>query len=203
MQDHDRAVDAKVDELAQTVNQALVAAGELPDRRVALDIIRHFATVSPPEVRTTVGLVTMRLGEGPVAQSVKLGNVLLNMRKLVAAVAGAVITTVGVLQVPWTAVFGALVVWDSLYSAATVDLSEREASVLQTLWLLRDENDTVADDGLIQHVNATRGKFGRSKLNQRELKDALTKLERIGTIERSSKAEFRWWLREWVRVPYR
>lgn len=206
LKNNDPATEEKVAELTRLVNRTLIAVGDSPDFSVALEIVRHFVTVSPPEAEITTeitrDLMTLRPGGHLGARSVKPGNVKLNMRKLVAAVAGGVFTTVGVLQVPWTAVLGALVVWDTLYSAATLELSEREAAVMWTLWQLKDENHTVSDAGLLEYVNATRKQFGRNELSRQELKDALTKLEQMGTIKRCSRDKSRWWLREWVRVAY-
>jgi hypothetical protein len=196
------AIERKITEIAQIANRALITVGDSPDLNMALAIVRQFATVVPPETRITMDLVTMRPGGTGGGVTVKSGNVTLNMRKLIAAIAGGVLTAVGVSQAPWTAVFGALVVWDSLYSAGTIDLSEKEAAVMWTLWQLKDENNTVADAGLLRYVNITRRQFSRNELSQRELNSALTKLERIGTVERTSKGKSRWWLREWVRVAY-
>lgn len=190
----------KAEELASAIRHALLARGMAVDEAFALGIVAHLAVITPPEVETFCHLLTIREGGVGGGQSVKPGNIVLNMRKFVTAVASGVLTTVGVVEVPWTAIFGALVVWDSLYAGATAELSEAEASVVWTLWCLCDEGHTVADDGLLEAVNAERQKHGRPALTHRELQDALRKLERIGSIERSSENGSRWWLREWVRV---
>ena len=132
----------------------------------------------------------------------KPGNILLDMRRLITAVASGVLTVVGVAEVPWTAVFGALVLWDTLYAGARIELSEREAAVLWTLWLLRDGAYTAPQAGLLEAVNVERERYGRSRLTQQEFDDALRKLERISSIEQSSNDPSRWWLREWVRITY-
>jgi hypothetical protein len=134
--------------------------------------------------------------------SVKPGNVRLNMRQLVKCIASGVITIVGVVQLPWTAVFGALVIWDDLYAGTRIELSESDASVMWTLWLNRDEDHTVAERGLLQKVNEERHKYGATELTQRELDDSLQRLSTLRSIERAND-ESRWWLREWVRVRYK
>jgi hypothetical protein len=124
------------------------------------------------------------------------------MPKLIKAVSAGALATVAAFHTPWTAIFGAVILWDRVYTGAGIDFSEQEASVLWTMWQLKDEERTVAHDGLLMHVNGERQKYGRTGLSTQELDDALAKLERAGTIERFSKYKSRWWLREWVRVKY-
>ena len=194
--------DGKSGELAQVVAAACAGIGEPMDEKSVAAIIGCFAVITPPEYRFVVRMVRMNEGGRDGGDSLKPGNILLNMRQLVTAIAGGVLTVIGVVQMPWTAVFGALVLWDTLYAAAKSELSERDASVLWTLWLLRDSKETVADAGLLDAVNAERAKYGRNPITEQELLDALRRLVSIGSIKRSTQDKSRWWLREWVRVKY-
>jgi hypothetical protein len=142
-------------------------------------------------------------GGGEEAVSIKPFNILLNMRRLIQAITGGVIAFSGVPTMPWLAVVAALFVWCTLYEAATEKLSEKDASVLWTLWVRRDtQNNTIPDAGLLRKVNAERKKYGHTRISPEELKESLDHLVHIKSIERYSEDETRWWLREWVKVTY-
>lgn len=192
----------KTRELAAMMTRGLQAAGVQVAEPDALAILDHFVTIQPPKTSFTIGLAIMPSGGRGGGTSIKPGNVRMNIRKLVNAIASGVLTIVGVVQVPWTALFGALVVWESLYSSVEVKLTETEASVLWTLWLLKDDRFTVAKDGLLSNVNSERQRYGRSPMTHTELGDSLSSLVRIKSIKQSADDPTRWWLCEWVRVSY-
>jgi hypothetical protein len=201
--DHAQASGAtreKALELAQIAQQA-VAGTAAPSLEQWLRVIDNFASIRPPKWDTTIGLLVMRSG-GRESYSVKPGNITMNMRKLATAISQGALTTAAALKAPWMAIFGAIVLWNSLYTQAKVELSENEGSVLWTMWHLKDQENTVATDGLLEAVNGERLKYGGAALTERQFKDALTRLEKIQTIERFAKFGSRWWLREWVSVDY-
>jgi len=198
----DKEVDTKARELAEKLRAALVSIGVTVEASRALRVIESFASLQPPEHDTRMYWLRMHLGGRGGGYSVKPGNITLNMQKLVTALAGGVLTAAGIAAAPWSAVFGALVIWDSLYSAARVDLSEEDASVMWTLWRRRDAEHTVPHDGLLASVNEERARHGRHALSEQQLADAVAKLRRIDAIEQSSQDPSRWWLREWVRVDW-
>jgi hypothetical protein len=192
----------KASELAHLLENVYSTQGIQLGPGMALALVKEFATITAPEDSGTLGLVIMRTAGRGGGRSAKPGNIAFDMPKLIKALSAGVLTTVAAFHTPWTAVFGAIILWDRLYAGACIDLSENEASVLWTMWQLRDEEGTVAHDGLLGSVNVERQKYGRTELSARELDDALGKLEEIATIERFSKYKSRWWLREWVRVKY-
>lgn len=194
-------VREKVAELASLVVSGCSRIGQpLPESTARL-LVQRYASITPPEHKSVLQMVTMSVGGRGGGASVKPGNIRLDIRHLVTGIASGVLTVVGVVQAPWTAIFGALVIWDSLYAGARIELSESDASVLWTLWLLCDDKHTMAEIGLLAKVNAERGKYGRVALTQQDLDDSLQRLTRIQSIERADD-ESRWWLREWVRVNY-
>lgn len=170
--------------------------------QIAIGILHHFATITPPEESSQLKLITIRPGGHRGGSSTKPGNVTLNMRKLVIAIASGILTIVGAFAAPWTLVLGALVTWDSLWSCLQLNLSEIEASVLWTLWKNRGEDDTVAKVQVLDAVNRERGHFGKRSLSEREVEDSLEDLQRMGCIEEPANDNSRWWLREWVIIEY-
>lgn len=202
----------KRDELIKIAEQALVNKsdsigfkGSPSDAQLFVsEIIDQFIDITPPEKEEIVlGLITMNTGGRGGGRSTKPGNMLLNIRKLITAVASGVLTVAGTVTAPWTAPFAAILVWDSIYTGLNVDLSEREAVVLWTLWKNRDENDCVPEAGLLDKVNSELETHGRNPMKLQELNDALGILKHIKCIERLKSAESLWWLREWVRINYR
>jgi hypothetical protein len=190
----------KLDEISAVFSQDLPPVESAPAVKAAL---REYIRITPPERDDLLYHITVHQGGWGGGRSMKPGNIRLNMRQLITALANGTLAAVGAFQVPWTAVLGALVVWDGLYSAASVDLSERDASVMWTLWISCDDNRTVSSQGLLQLVNAERDRCGRVLLSDMELQDALERLKKMRSIERWSKDPSRWWLREWVSVQWR
>lgn len=194
-------------ELVETAAVALEGAYGTPLRVLAPEIVRALAEVTPPEVdddlNLTFEMLTVRPGGGRSGRSVKPGNVLLNLRKVVAAVANGVLTAVGVAAAPWTAVLGALVVWDSVYSCVEAELDDFAASVVWTLWRHADDAHTVSKAGLLELVNSERSAHNSNLLTPQQLRQALRDLERMRCIRTSDSDTTRWVLRESVRVDYR
>ena len=102
-------------------------------------VIDSFVQITPPEAAPTiVEFISLPSGGRGGGRSVKPGNLLLNMRKLFTAIASGVITTASVIGAPWTAPFAALVLWDRVWSGLNIDITEREAVLLWTMWNNRD-----------------------------------------------------------------
>ena len=145
-------------------------------------------------------LITMSAGGRRGARSRKLGNLALNLGKLVGTLASGTVAVAGITTAaPWLAFLGALVLWDSIWSKMNLEIQEREASVLWAMWATRDDKNRVPQAGLLESVNAERARHGRAPLSQAELDDALATLSRMHTIE---DAHPQWWLREWVQVKF-
>ena len=193
-------------ELLQELSEELNAGGT-PESRVddlAKAIFDSYISTRPPEVPHLVlqYIDISRAGTGG-GESTKAGNVTLNIGKLLETLAAGVLTAAGAAQLPLTVPLAALVIWNSLWRTAKVSISETEAAVLYAMWVHKNADHHVPEDGLLEKCNALLEKYERPALSAHILKDALTKLERIDTIERSSRDPKMWWLKEWVRVSYR
>jgi len=94
-------------------------------------IVDAFVRVTPPEKEpVTIGLIVMSMGGRQGGRSRKPGNLMLNMRALVTTVSKAALSAKAVAAAPWTAPLAALVIWDSVSAGMSVDLSERDATVM-------------------------------------------------------------------------
>lgn len=209
----------KADELIDIAKEAIVSysksAGFKLDPRetlnIAAKIIDNYVDFTPPEVDVTppekeavvLELITMRTdGRGEV-RSVKPGNVFLNINKLMAAIATASLAVISAITVPWTAPLAALIIWDRVWSRLKVQLSEREAAIIWTMWTNKDDNRLVSDVDLLDKVNSELAKHGRGSISRQELDDALETLKNMACIQRSESEPSKWWLREGVKVSYR
>lgn len=195
--------EAKRRELRILMADALARAGGAEGLRVA-DIAadQFFAVTAPYSGSAHLEEVRMRPGGLGGASSVKPGNVFLNLRKLIIAIANGTITVAGTMVTPWLAVLGALVVWDSLSSCLQLEIGDTQASVLWGMWVSRDAKTTVAKDEVATCVNRERARFERVSLGQGEIDLALEQLLRMGCIAHFANDPSRYWLREWVSVGY-
>lgn len=149
-----------------------------------------------------IEFITMHSGGRHGATSTKPGNVTLNMRNLVVAIASGTLTITGAMATPWALLLGALVTWDSLWSCLQLEIGEVQARVLWVLWKNRDENNTVAKNYVQDLVNRECAKFGQQSLTEKEVEYVLKDLKKMGCIKESSNYAGPWWLCESVRVSY-
>lgn len=174
------------------------------DLQAATQIVNNMIRVIPPEEETVIlEFMTITEGGRGEGRSVKLGNIILNIGKPVAAVAASGLAISASVAVPWTAPFAAIVIWDAIWSNLKAELSEREAAIIWTMWLNCDENNCVSHAGLLDMVNLELTKHGRSAISPQELHDSLQILNRMKCIKRSKSDPLKWWLCEWVKVNFK
>jgi len=147
--------------------------------------------------------ITMSRGGYGGGITTKPGNLVLNLRTLLVDLAEVITIGAGAVNVPWLAPIAALRIWNKFWSRLNIKISEHEAVVLLTMWKNCDHNNHIADDGVLDLVNSELGSNGRSSISRQELDDSLETLRRMKCIQRSASIKNKWWLREWVNVPYR
>ncbi len=195
--------EAKRQELRTLMAGAFGPAGGDEADRLAAEAVDHFASVTAPEAGALLATrTTLREGGLGGGTSTKPGNVVLNLRKLIVAIASGGLTIAGALAAPWTVVLGALVVWDALWSCLQLEISDVQACVLCGLWTSRDERGTVPKQEVPEIVNRERAKFSRQPLADEEIDFAVRDLTKMRCIGESVGDPTRWWLREWVRIKY-
>ena len=117
-------------------------------------IIEHFCRIAPPEIDTTIHLITnIKPGGLGGAKSSKPGNIWLNWRKLLIDGAESILTIVGAVAVPWLIPLAGLVVWNKVWSLASIKIDERHAAVIWTMWKNRDEENCIENDKILDLVN--------------------------------------------------
>lgn len=135
-------------------------------------------------------------------RSTKLGNVLLNFRSLFDYVGEGVVLGFSTTGPRWVMVLAGLVILNKLRSSLGLNISEREAIVLWTMWHHRDHNEQIVEDSLLGFVNSELASKGRPKLGQHEIEVSLEALLQLRCIERVASISGNWRLRESVRVSY-
>ena len=204
--DYDRA-EKKKNEIISSLSSILQTNVGVKDSfdQISKEIVSNCINVRPPEKEKIVlHLITMSPSGRGGGKSTKAGNIVLNIRKLVEAIANGVFAAVSTYQVPWLGIFGFILLWNSLWSSAQVDLSENDAAVIWTMWVHRDrKNNEISDEGLLNKVNDHLAIYDRASITQKDMEFSIRRLEKIKSIKRSKKYPKNWWLCEWIAPAYR
>lgn len=190
-------------EIRHALESSLSTRATPPKESIA-DILRVFdeacevatATRAPPIGR----YISIKMGGAGGGKSRKVGNVWLDIRKLVAAFAKTTLSAASIAANPWTAPLAGLIIWDELVSRTTVEVEERDATVVWTLWINRDANALVAKHALLAMVNEERSLYGRAVLTAEELTTSLELLKKVGCIQEFDGDPLFWWVCERVCV---
>jgi hypothetical protein len=204
-------IESKKSELLRSVVEALGDPEARGDLESALSKLFDIGlTINPPEYSTYLRALTVSsfspnrfdpdLGDG---ESVKPGNVRVDMQRLLVAGAQTVRDIAGTLKLPWLLPMTTLILWDRLWSLLRIKITDKEACLVWIMWTNCGEDQTVPEAILLPKVNEDRARHGHAPLSEKELADALATLERMRCIQRSRSDHARWWLREWIRVKYR
>jgi hypothetical protein len=172
-------------ELAGVVHHLLSARLALPDPASAQALVDHFFLVIPPEA----------------APGTLPGHVELNWKTLITAVQRRTLAFPDA-PVPWTMVFGGLVVWEHLWLTTRIDPTEIDAAVLWSLWTVRDQRDMVSKEAIVTAVHAEVEAHGGPRLPPVQIDGALTKLRHLKCIETARSAFNSFWLRACVQLQY-
>jgi hypothetical protein len=157
--------------------------------------------ITPPEtelIRYKLEMRPIGIGGG---KSIKPGNILLNWRKLLVGASETILTVAGAVATPWLIPFAGIVVLNTILSLSTIEITERHAAVIWTIWSNRDPKNCVEGKVILKLVNKELQKYNRPKMNQKELDMVLKDLKKMKCIKEIE--ENKWCLREKVKVSYR
>lgn len=167
------------------------------------DLVRsRFISISPPlEEPPRMQLLTMdSLRNYKNGRSIKPGNILLNIRKLIETIPEVISIGAGmVCDNHIVTVCGALSLWLKLRDIATINISKEQAFVIVALWRSCNPNHEISlDDGYIATNNLFKqyGEPGITNLKYNMIIDSLVKIECIELTEEII------WLREWISKDY-
>jgi hypothetical protein len=196
--------DAKRHDLKAIICESLRTRSVDNADLLADQVLQRFANVTAPYYESGPARLIV-LGEGGIGggSTTKPGNIVLNCRKLVKAIATGTLTIAGATTARWLLLVGALVVWDDLWSCLNLKLTEEHACVVWTLWKNPDKSNTVPKSSVLLEVNRERAEFGKQPLSALEADRVLSDLVKMGCIRQSTRNPQRWWLQEWVRISYK
>jgi hypothetical protein len=195
--------EAKRRELQGMIAQTLKDVPADEAGQLAAKAAEYFADITAPYWEPPpMELVTMGPKGHGGGVTVKPGNIVLNLHKLVRAIATGALTIAGTTAAPWTLILGALVTWDNLWSCLKLKINDVQACVLWSLWQARDARNTIAKASVLEAVQRERQAAGEQPLSQEQIDCALEDLAKMKCIKQSSSDPERWWLREWVKIKY-
>lgn len=189
---------------AVTENLSVVLIDENNDILLIYDILvkSGFISISPPlEEPPMMQFLTMdSLRNYKNGRSIKPGNILLNIRKLIESIPEGISIGAGmVCDNHIVTVCGALSLWLKLRDIATINISKEQAFVIVALWKNCNPNHEISlDDGYIATNNLFKqyGEPEITNLKYNMIIDSLVKTECIELTEEII------WLREWISKNY-
>jgi hypothetical protein len=147
-------------------------------------VMDRFVRITPPVADKRPEFITMKPGGIGGGVSVRPGNVFLNWKKLLADSSESILTVIGAIEIPWLIPLAGLVVWGKVRSLVDVDLDERHAAVMWTLWKNKEEGNFIDSSKMLGLVNVELGRYDRPVMNDEELGEILSDLEKLGCIKR-------------------
>jgi hypothetical protein len=208
----EKRVEEKKQELLKSVKDKVANYVSEADEFSKI-LIDYFCTIKPPKIynhfdscpvipenddRPVLHNVILK---GPIrrGRSLKPGNIRLNWKKLLLDGSEAILTIVGVVAIPWLILLAGLIIWNKVYSLLNIEIEERHAGVIWTMWKNKDKDNCIGNDVILDLVNKELQKYDRPTMNQEELDGILTDLNRMRCIK---KEDNKWWLHEWVDIEY-
>jgi len=192
--------EKKKEELQNIIKSSLTQFNIDNIDEISQKIIEKFTVITPPEVDTTLHLITMRhWSEG--ARSSKPGNIWLNWRRLLMDSAESILMIAGVVSIPWLIPLAGLIIWNKVWSLLNIEIDEKHAVVIWVMWNNRDEENCIKEEQILSLVNDELRRYKRPEMSEEEFERILKDLERMECIEKIVD-ENKWWLREWVKTVY-
>ncbi len=170
---------------------------ELPERVPSATVsqwLSAFARVSEPEGHYHSRLITLHSRGGGVSR--KPGNIILNWRRLFDVVPDSAMAATYPASTPFLRGLIGLYVWNKVWRGSEEELSDVEASVIETLWLRHGKDREVPGDVAFDSVNDARRSCELSVLTRGNFERAVDCLVAMRCLELK---DGNIWLREWVR----
>lgn len=190
------AKQKEIEVLIATFGEAHHASASNHAKWLFENFIAITSPLDPPMVMEM--MVMSRLGRGGT-KSRKPGNIRLNWRHLFEAVPEVAFAGAGAAADRWLIPFAALYIWMKLQKLATVPIDEKDAFVLYSLWLHRNERKRISEDEAFSKTQSLAEDHEMPTLTKRQFDEAINKLLSLKCIELDSGDI---WMREWTIVTY-
>ena len=182
------------DEMAQSgLDNSFIAIGKEK-------VFSNGINISPPEKPEFINKMLTMESFHSNSESTKPGNIRMNVVDFLESIGTGVITFAGGLAYPWLYLLGFLLLWKQLWDCATIEIREKESKVLWSMWELKKENQSLTLTNIVDRLDVISRRYNVSTLKKGEVAVALTQLEKIDSIKRTPKDE--WRIVEWINVKY-
>ena len=163
---------------------------------------RNCISITPPEEDPPMmQFITIdSLKNYKSGQSIKAGNIILNIRKLISALPAIVAASVSIsYDIPILKVCAALTLWKELCNIFTVEITREQAIVLVALWNNCDNSHHISLSDGFATVNALYKNLDDCVMNQTIYNRIIDQLITLQCIEVTDENI---WLREWISKKY-
>ena len=134
-------------------------------------------------------------------ESVKLGNILLNFKKLMSSLPEIITATVSIAyDIPILKVIAALSIWKALKKIATVEITKSQAIVIYALWKNCNKEHKITIEQGFDNANNLIHRIDETKMNWDNYIEIVMELDALRCLEMDDAGI---WLREWIREKYR
>lgn len=134
-------------------------------------------------------------------QSVKPGNIVMNIKKLIASISDITAMAVSVYyDIPILKVCSALSIWQKLMDIMTVEIDRKQAVVIIALWKNCNSNHKINIDHGYECVNFLYKELEETEISWSDYNKVIDQLIKLKCIEIIDEVI---WLREWVSKEYR
>lgn len=157
--------------------------------------------ISAPTEEVSMSVSLMTFDHRGNSYSIKPGNVLLNISKLIFAVPAATTAAASIIENNLVLkVCAFLLIWKELRACFAIDITSDEANVMIALWRACNNNHEIGvSEGLIATKQYLKSKH-EDELSEYKYQKVLDNLIEIGSVEVIDDVI---WLREWISKGYR
>ena len=146
--------------------------------------------------------ISIKHGGLGTGKSIKLKNLSLDIGEMSEIAAGIMLAGFNIIDKPHPFVIAAGILFAirALTKAMTVQLSEGEISVFWGMIQARDAENMTQFENIVQQTNAERDKSGLDSLTERQVLNALARLEQLKSVEKVAELSGTWRIVERFKV---
>lgn len=171
------------------------------------DILQSFfksrgLVITPPQQEPPMMhmLVVDSLHNYNKGESIKPGNIKLNIRHLIEFLPDLTAATVGIaMDIPILKVCAALNIWKMLRAVTTVEITKEQAIVVVALWDNCNQQQRITLEKGFECFKSLYENIETSNCTWEQYIKLISDLEKIGSLELDSNGI---WLREWISKRY-
>lgn len=161
-----------------------------------------FLQITPPEEEPPkMHMLTMdSLKNFQKGNSIKPGNIRLNIRKLIDTIPNVVEMAISIAtNIPVLQICSALNIWKALREVLTVEITKEQAFVIVALWKNCNQKQKITLEDGYKATNALCERFSEPKITNIKYNHTIDSLINLQCIELNEGII---WLREWVSKKY-